>query len=135
MPSGVLFFVEKYRCYGIIGFSVNCFCSIKIVCGVLHQAFQMAFDDDMPMKNAFGFGMGMVVVNDSVMKETITKDQMWKSLKFVHDDNVYYKYCEVVYILFHIGMRISEFCGLTIRNTDMESKVIKSTTNYSGLPI
>lgn len=95
----------------------------------------MAFDDDMPMKNAFGFGMGMVVVNDSVMKETITKDQMWKSLKFVHDDNVYYKYCEVVYILFHIGMRISEFCGLTIRNTDMESEVIKSTTNYSGLPI
>ena len=41
----------------------------------------------------------------------------------MHDDNVYYKYYEVVYILFRIGMRISEFCGLTIRNTDMESKV------------
>ena len=25
MPSGVLFFVEKYRCYGIIGFRVHCF--------------------------------------------------------------------------------------------------------------
>ena len=84
----------------------------------------MAVDDDMLMNNSFGFGMSTVVVNDCVMRETITKDQMRKSLKFVHDDNVYYKYYEVVYILFHIGIRVSEFCGLTIRNTDMESKVI-----------
>ena len=33
---------------------------------------------------------------------------MRKFLKFVHDDNVYCKYYEVVYILFHTGMRISD---------------------------
>ena len=33
---------------------------------------------------------------------------MRKFLKFVHDDNVYCKYYEVVYILFHTGMCISE---------------------------
>ena len=37
---------------------------------------------------------------------------------------VYCKYYEVVYILFHTGMRISEFCGLTIRDIDLENKVI-----------
>ena len=31
---------------------------------------------------------------------------MRKFLKFVHDDNCYCKYYEVVYILFHTGMRI-----------------------------
>ena len=45
--------------------------------------------------------------------------------KFIRDDNVYCKYYEVVYILFHTGMRISEFCGLTIRDIDLENNVVK----------
>lgn len=57
-------------------------------------------------------------------REAITPDQMRKFLKFVHDDNVYCKYYEVVYILFHTGMRISEFCGLTIKDIDFENRTI-----------
>lgn len=49
---------------------------------------------------------------------------MRKFLKFVHDDNVYCKYYEVVYILFHTGMRISEFCGLTIKDIDLEHRIV-----------
>ena len=45
-------------------------------------------------------------------------------LKFVHDDNVYYKYYETFYILFHTGMRISEFCGLTLKDIDMKNRII-----------
>ena len=40
------------------------------------------------------------------------------------DDNVYCKYYEVVYILFHTGMRISEFCGLTIKDIDLENRIV-----------
>lgn len=98
--------------------------TVKTVRGVLRPAFQMAVDDDVLLKNPFGFELAGVVVNDSVTREAITKDQMRKFLKFVHDDNVYYKYYEVVYILFHTGMRISEFCGLTLRDIDLENKVI-----------
>ena len=54
----------------------------------------------------------------------ITKDQMRKCLKFVHDDVVYCKYYEVVYILFHTGMRISEFCGLTLKDIDLENRTV-----------
>lgn len=57
-------------------------------------------------------------------REAITKDQMKKFLKFVHDDNVYCKYYEVFYILFHTGMRISEFCGLTIKDIDLQNRII-----------
>ena len=42
----------------------------------------------------------------------------------MHDDNVYCKYYEVVYILFHTGMRISEFCGLTLKDIDLENRII-----------
>ena len=84
----------------------------------------MAVDDDILMKNPFGFQLAGVVVNDSVTREDITKDQIGKFLKFVHDDVVYCKYYEVVYILFHTGLRISKFCGLTLKDIDLEKKII-----------
>ena len=81
--------------------------SIHTIRGVLRPAFQMAVDDDILVKNPFGFQLAGVLVNDAVTREAITKDQMRKFLKFVHDDVVYCKYYEVVYILFYTGMRIS----------------------------
>ena len=98
--------------------------TIKTVRGVLRPAFQMAVDDDVLHKNPFGFELATVVVNDSVTREAVTREQMRKFLKFVHDDNVYCKYYEVVYILFHTGLRISEFCGLTLRDVDLENKIL-----------
>ena len=110
--------------------------SIHTIRGVLRPAFQMAVDDDILVKNPFGFQFVGVLVNDAVTREAITKDQMRKFLKFVHDDVVYCKYYEVVYILFHTGMRISEFCGLTLKNIDLENrtapKVEKSIDGCSG---
>lgn len=34
------------------------------------------------------------------------------------------KYYEVFYILFHTGLRISEFCGLTIKDIDLKNRII-----------
>ena len=98
--------------------------TIHNIRGVLRPAFQMAVDDDVLVKNPFGFQLAGVVVNDSVTREAISRDQMKKFLKFVHDDNVYCKYYEVVYILFHTGMRISEFCGLTFKDIDLENRTV-----------
>lgn len=98
--------------------------TIKSVRGVLRPAFQMAVEDDLLKKNPFAFQLATVIVNDSVTREAVTRDQMRKFLKFIHDDNVYCKYYEMVYILFHTGMRISEFCGLTLRDIDLENNVI-----------
>lgn len=98
--------------------------TIHNVRGVLRPAFQMAVDDDILVKNPFGFQLQTVLVNDSVTREALTKDQMRKFLKFIHDDMVYCKYYEVVYILFHTGMRISEFCGLTLKDIDLQNKTV-----------
>ncbi len=98
--------------------------SIHTIRGVLRPAFQMAVDDDVLIKNPFDFKLVNVLVNDSVTREAISKDEMNKFLKFVRDDNVYYKYHDVVYILFHTGMRISEFCGLTLQDIDLENNII-----------
>ena len=98
--------------------------TIRTVRGVLRPAFQMAVDDDTIRKNPFDFQLATVIINDSVTREAITRDQMRKFLKFIHDDNVYCKYYEVVYILFHTGMRISKFCGLTINDIDLKNRVV-----------
>lgn len=99
--------------------------AVHSIRGVLRPAFQMAVDDDIIMKNPFGFELASVVVNDSVRREAVSRDQMRKFLKFIHDDNIYCKYYEVEYILFHTGLRISEFCGLTVRDIDLKNMKIK----------
>lgn len=99
--------------------------AVHSIRGVLRPAFQMAVDDDIIMKNPFGFELASVVVNDSVRREAVSRDQMRKLLKFIHDDNIYCKYYEVVYILFNTGLRISEFCGLTVRDIDLKNMKIK----------
>lgn len=98
--------------------------TIKTVRGVLRPAFQMAVDDDILLKNPFGFELAGVVVDDSHTREAISRDQMRKFLRFIHDDNCYCKYYEVVFILFHTGLRISEFCGLTISDIDFERHIL-----------
>lgn len=100
------------------------FSSIHNIRGVLRPAFQMAVDDDILVKNPFAFQLAGVVVNDSVTREAVSREQMRKFLKFVHDDVVYCKYYEVVYILFHTGMRISEFCGLTLKDIDIKNRIV-----------
>jgi integrase len=98
--------------------------TIKSVRGVLRPAFQMAVDDDLLLKNPFNFELLRVIVNDSVMRDAISPDQMRKFLRFVHDDNCYCRYYETVYILFHTRMRISEFCGLTVNDIDFDKHTI-----------
>ena len=116
--------------------------TIRNVRGVLRPAFQMAVDDDMLVKNPFGFQFGGVVINDTQPRDALDEKQMESFLRFVHDDYTYCKYYETMYILFHTGLRISEFCGLTDKDIDFENMIIDvnkqlhrdSNMNYSINP-
>ena len=98
--------------------------SIRTICGVLRPAFQMAVDDDVLLKNPFEFQLATIIINDSIRREAIPKKQERMFLKFVKDDSHFSKYYEGIYILFKTGMRISEFCGLTIHDIDMKERTI-----------
>lgn len=56
------------------------------------------------------------MVDDSGTREAVSREEMRKFLKFVHDD--------VVYILFRTGTRIPEFCGLTLKEIDVEKRIV-----------
>ena len=65
-----------------------------------------------------------MIVNDSVTREAITREQERAFLEFVKQDKHFRKYYEDIYILFKTGLRISEFVGLTISDIDLEKGVI-----------
>lgn len=98
--------------------------SIHSIRGVLRPAFQMAVDDDLLLKNPFEFQLATVIVNDSVTREAITLQQERQFLSFVKEDSHFNRYYEGICILFKTGLRISEFCGLTLADIDMEGRTI-----------
>lgn len=98
--------------------------SIHTIRGVLRPAFQMAVEDDLIRKNPFQFQLVSVIVNDSVTREAITHEEKRKFLEFVKNDNHFCKYYDAIYILFYTGMRISEFCGLTVKDIDIKESTI-----------
>lgn len=95
--------------------------TIHTVIGVVRPAFQMAVDDDLIRKNPFEFQLATVVVNDSVTREAITRKQQRAFLEFIKEDKHFNRYYEGIYILFHTGLRISEFVGLTVSDIDLEN--------------
>ena len=98
--------------------------SIHTIRGVVRPAFQMAVDDELLVKNPFEFQLNTVVVNDSVTREAITRQQERDFLEFVKNDQHFCKYYDGIYILFKTGLRISEFVGLTKKNLDFENNRI-----------
>ena len=99
--------------------------TIHTVRGVVRPAFEMALQDDLIRKNPFQFELATVIVNDSVIREAITRAQERAFLNFIQNDSHYSKYYDGIYILFNTGLRVSEFCGLTIGDIDFKQKRIR----------
>ena len=85
------------------------FSSIHTIRGVLRPAFQLAVDDDLIRKNPFQFQLVDVIVNDSVRREAISREDERRFLKFVKEDQHFNGYYEGIYILFKTGLRISSW--------------------------
>ena len=94
--------------------------TIHTIRGVLRPAFRMAVEDDLIRKNPFDFELATVIVNDSVTRDAISREQERLFLKFVQEDRHFSRYYEGIFILFKTGLRISEFCGLTKSNLDFK---------------
>ena len=55
---------------------------------------------------------------------SLTEEQEQALLSFIKTDNVYYKYYDDMLILLKTRLRISELCGLTVKDTDFKNEVI-----------
>ena len=98
--------------------------SVHSIRGVLRPAFRMAYEDDYIRKNPFDWQLSTVLVDDSHTREAISRDQERKFLKFIKEDEYFAQYYDAIYILFNTGLRISEFCGLTLQDVDLDNQVV-----------
>lgn len=86
----------------------------------LLSAFYTAIEDDLVRKNPFSYKLSDVLKNDTVAKEALTVDQTKALLDFVEEDKVYKKHFDAITVLLHTGLRISELCGLTVKDIDFK---------------
>lgn len=98
--------------------------TIHAIRGVLRPAFQMAMDDDLILKNPFAFELTTVIINDSVTRTSLTAKQEQAFLDFVRSDSHFCRYYEGIFLLFKTDLRISEFCGLTLKDIDLAGQRI-----------
>lgn len=90
----------------------------------LKPAFKMALHDDCIRKNPFDFSLSTVMKNDTQSRQALTPEQEEKLLAFVRSDVVYQKHYDEIIILLRTGLRISEFCGLTLKDLDFTNRII-----------
>ena len=91
--------------------------------GLLKPAYQFAKEQGWVETNPFDFKMD-ILIDDSETREAVSPKDMRRFLDFVWSSKSYHKRFDVMYVLFCTGMRVSEFCGLTIDDIDLENKVI-----------
>lgn len=90
----------------------------------LSAAFITAVQNDMVRKNPFDFDIADVIANDTKHKEALSYEQEKALFDYVKSSRLYSKFYDSLVVLIGTGMRISEFCGLTINDLDMEHRII-----------
>lgn len=98
--------------------------SIHSIRGVVRPAFAMAVEDDLLRKNPFDFELAKVLIDDSIKRDALTPKQERDFLKFIKEDEYFSQFYDGMFILFKTGLRISELCGLTIRDIDLQERTI-----------
>ena len=98
--------------------------SIKTKRGVLRPAFQLALDSDWIRKNPFDFELKDLLINDSIKRKALTVRQERLYLNFIKNDIHYKQYYDAIFLMFQLGCRVSEFCGLTLKDIDLKKRLV-----------
>lgn len=73
------------------------------------------------------------MINDSIKRDALTAKQQRNFLKFIKEDDHFRQYYDGMFILLETGLRISELCGLTIKDIDLERTInINKQLQYTG---
>lgn len=91
----------------------------------LKAAFYSAIADDLVRKNPFDFKLSEVIENETKPKVPLSSTQEEALLSFARTDAVYNRYYDEVVILLGTGLRVSELCGLTASDIDLEARSIR----------
>lgn len=90
----------------------------------LNAVFLMAVKENLLRSSPFNFELKEVIPDTTQPKKALTLKQQANLLDFIRQDSVYGRYYEEGMILLNTRLRISELCGLTLADVDMDNRVI-----------
>ena len=93
--------------------------------GIMRPAFETAKKNRWVLDNPFDFPIGKKKYGGVKTRDALPKSEMRRFLDFLRTDKHFKRYFYGVYILFHTGLRISEFCGLTPDDVDFKNHVVR----------
>lgn len=94
---------------------------IKSILSVVRPSFRVAMENDLIPKNPFDFRLSKVIKKDGKERVPLSPEQKESFLGFISGHGYYSRYYDAFYVLFHTGLRISEFCGLTVPDLDFDA--------------
>lgn len=100
------------------------FGTTKTYLTVIKAAFSEAVEDEILSRNPFAFRLSNVVVDNTEEKRAISDEEALSLLEFCRNNKFAQKDLDALIILLGTGMRISELCGLTTSDIDMDSRII-----------
>ena len=97
--------------------------SIQTQISLIKRAFEYALDYDYIVKNPFR--NITTDKSDSKKMDALSVKDMNRFLDFCSKD-VHSAHCyDMIYVLFWTGLRVSELCGLTLNDIDMDNRMVK----------
>lgn len=91
----------------------------------LKAIFYTAMNDSCIRANPFDWKMDeKIVKNNTKPKIALTDGQTNSLLSFMQTDRIYSRHYNAVVVLLNTGLRISELCGLTVKDIDFENGII-----------
>ena len=88
------------------------------------EAFNAAVDDDLMFKSPWKFKLKNVIKDETVKKKGLTTEETKNLIDLLYSDVVSMRYKDVVLFLLETGMRIGEFCGLTVADFDFDNRQV-----------
>lgn len=90
--------------------------------GVLRPCYRELIEAGIAYKNPFDFKLSNAIIDNSKKRDGISIEDMRIYLRYVKEDAYYSRYYNMIYILFFTGVRVSELCGITIKDIDLKNK-------------
>ncbi len=106
--------------------------SIRPIIAIMKPAFKLAYDDGCIKRNPFDFKISSVIENDSIQRVPLTMAQQISLLDFIDNSIWYDRYYDMFNVLLWTGLRIGEYCGLTVDDIDFKNRTIRINKQLSS---
>lgn len=85
----------------------------------LSAMYKNMIENEMISKNPFNFQLSKIIKNDTIQRTGLTLDEEQRFLDYISSSR-YRKYYDAIYLMLNTGLRLGEFCGLTLSDIDLE---------------